>query len=137
MTWGRRFLRLRPFVRYLRQFEPNTELPDESVFGPAPGWLMPHIYREQEIVDLLAAARSMPPCGGLRSCTYETLFGLIAAAGLRLSEAVNLLDTDVDLEQGLLTVRKRSLPSRVCCRCIPPRSTRYAAIDSYAIGMSR
>lgn len=105
-TWARRLKRLRPFTRYLRQFEPCTEVPDEAVFGAPPGRLAPHIYREHEIVDLLAAARQLPPRGGLRPATYETLFGLIAVAGLRVSEAVALRDADVDLALGLLTIRQ-------------------------------
>ncbi len=105
-TWARRLKQLRPFTRYLCQFEPGTEVPDESIFGPIQERLTPHIYREQEIVDLLAAARTLRPPEGLRPATYETLFGLIAAAGLRVSEAVHLLETDVDLKLGLLTVRQ-------------------------------
>lgn len=128
ITWGQRFLRLRPFIRYLRQFEPQTEMPDESIFGPAPGWQMPHIYHEQEIVDLLAAARSLPPFGGLRPHTYEALFGLIAAAGLRVSEALNLLDTDVDLEQGLLTVRQTKFTKS---RLLPLHPTTVDALQRY------
>ena len=42
---------LRPFTRWLRQFEPRTEVPDESVFGPVPGRVAPHVYREEEIVS--------------------------------------------------------------------------------------
>jgi len=42
----------------------------------------------------------------LRGATYETLFGLIASSGLRVSEAVHLLDTDVDLKLGMLTIRQ-------------------------------
>lgn len=105
-TWARRLKLLRPFTRYLRQFEPRTEVPDESIFGPLQERLVPHIYCEQEIVDLLAAARTLGPHGGLRPATYETLFGLIASTGLRVSEAVGLLDTDVDLQRDLLTVRQ-------------------------------
>ncbi len=105
-TWARRLKQLRPFTRYLRQFEPRTEVPDEAIFGPLQERLTPHIYNEQEIVDLLAAARDLRPPDGLRPATYETLFGLIAAAGLRVSEAVHLLEADVDLKHGLLTVRK-------------------------------
>jgi integrase len=104
-TWARRLKLLRPFVRYLRQFDPRTEVPDESVFGPVPGRVAPHIYREDEIVELLAAARRLNP-PGLRPATFETLFGLIAAAGLRVSEALALLDADVDLSAGMLTVRQ-------------------------------
>ncbi len=105
-TWARRLKLLRPFTRYLRQFEPRTEVPDEAIFGPIQERLTPHIYSEQEIVDLLAAARALRPPGGLRPAAYETLFGLIATAGLRVSEAVHLLEMDVDLKLGLLTVRK-------------------------------
>lgn len=105
-TWARRFKLLRPFIRYLQQFEPATPMPDESVFGPVPGWQMPHIYQDQEIIDLLAAARHLGAEGSLRAATYETLFGLIASTGLRVSEATHLLDADVDLAQGLVTVRQ-------------------------------
>jgi integrase len=105
-TWARRLKVLRPFTRWLRQFEPRTEVPDASVFGPVPGRMAPHIYREAGIVELLAAARSLNPQGGLRPATFETLFGLIAAAGLRVSEALSLLDTDVDLSDGTLMVRQ-------------------------------
>jgi site-specific recombinase XerD len=62
-TSARRFKLLRPFARYLQQFEPETEVPDQSVFGPVPGWLMPHIYRDGEVADLLAAARALGRSG--------------------------------------------------------------------------
>ena len=104
-TWARRLKLLRPFARYLQQFEPRTEVPDEAIFGSIPGRLTPHIYAPQEIVALLAAARGLAPRGGLRPATYEALFGLIAATGLRVSEALHLLNSDVDLALGLLTVR--------------------------------
>lgn len=105
-TWARRLKVLRPFTRWLRQFEPRTEVPDASIFGPVPGRVAPHIYRETEIVELLAAARGLNPQGGLRPATYETLFGLIASTGLRVSEALSLLNTDVDLSDGTLMVRQ-------------------------------
>jgi len=105
-TWARRLKLLRPFARWLRQFEPRTAVPDESLFGPIPGRVAPHIYRDDEIEQLLAAARGLHPKGGLRPATYETLFGLIASTGLRVSEALALRDTDVDLSAGTLTIRQ-------------------------------
>ena len=48
-----------------RQFEPDTEVPEASIFGPEPGRVAPHIYRDDEIVDLLAAARRLGPAGSL------------------------------------------------------------------------
>ncbi len=106
-TWARRLKKLRPFCCYLQQFEPRTEVPDDSIFGRIGQRLAPHIYSEQEIIDLLAAARNLDSfIPGLRGATYETLFGLIASSGLRVSEAVHLLDTDVDLKSGMLTIRQ-------------------------------
>jgi integrase len=104
-TWARRLKLLRPFLRWLQQFEPRTEVPDDAVFGRIGGRTAPHIYTEQEIVDLLAAARHIGP-GALRGATYEALFGLLASTGLRVSEAVQLRDCDVDLKNGILTVRR-------------------------------
>lgn len=103
-TWARRLKKLRPFARYLQQFDPRTEVPDDTTFGRVGQRPAPHIYREQEIVELLAAARRLSP--DLRGATYEVLFGLLAATGLRISEAVHLLDTDVDLKLGMLSVRQ-------------------------------
>src|SRR3546814_7525173 len=52
--------------------------------------LTPHIYTGCEIVALLTAARRLPPAHTIRPATYETMLGLIAATGLRLSEATKL-----------------------------------------------
>lgn len=105
-TWARSWGRLRHFIRYLQQFEPDTEVPEASLFGPEPGRVSPHIYRDDEIDDLLAAARSLGPIGSLRPFTYETLFGLMASTGLRVSEAIHLRDEDVDLRRAMLTIRQ-------------------------------
>lgn len=105
--WARRLKNLRSFCRYLQQFEPRTEVPDDSIFGRIGQRLAPHIYSEQEIIDLLAAAHNLGSfIPGLRGATYETLFGLIASTGLRISEALHLLDLDVDLKSGMLTIRQ-------------------------------
>ena len=105
-TWAVRLAKVRHFARYLKQFEPDTEVPEESTFGPEPGRVAPHIFHEDEIVALLAAARRIGPQGSIRPATYETLFGLMASAGLRVSEAIHLRDADVDLKRGLMTVRQ-------------------------------
>ena len=62
-TWAARLARVRHFARYLKQFEPDTEVPDEAVFGPEAGRVAPHIFHEEEIVELLAAARQLGPPG--------------------------------------------------------------------------
>jgi integrase len=94
-TWAARLAIVRDFARYLRQFEPDTEIPEEPVFGPERARVAPHIFHEEEVVALLAAAHRLGPKGSVRPATYETLFGLMASTGLRISEAIHLRDADV------------------------------------------
>ncbi len=127
-TWAVRLARLRHFARYLKQFEPNTEVPEEMVFGPEPGRVTPHIFHEDEIVELLAAARRCGPQGSLRPVTYETLFGLMVSTGLRVSEAIHLCDADVDLKHGMLTIRQTKFAKS---RQLPIHSSTAAALARY------
>jgi integrase len=127
-TWARRLKKLRSFCRYLQQFDPRTEVPDDSIFGRIGQRLAPHIYSEQEIIDLLAAARHLGPSPGLRGVTYETLFGLIASTGLRVSEAAHLLDTDVDLKCGMLTIRQTKFAKS---RQVPMHPSTTEALRQY------
>jgi integrase len=62
------------------------------------------------------------------------IFGLIAAAGLRLSEALHLRCGDVDLEQGVLTVRNTKFRKS---RHVPVHPTVAAALNRYLAVRSR
>lgn len=127
-TWAARLAIIRHFARYLKQFEPDTEVPEEAVFGPEAGRVAPHIFHEQEVIDLLAAARQLGPPGSTRPATYETLFGLIASTGLRVSEALHLRDDDVDLKRGMLTIRQTKFAKS---RLLPVHPTTAAALATY------
>jgi len=105
-TWARRLKHLRSFARWLRQFEPLTEIPDHTIFGRIDERQAPHIFSEPEIVDLLAAARRLGPAMAPRGIVFETLFGLVASCGLRIGEALALRNADVDLRRGMLLIRK-------------------------------
>jgi integrase len=98
-------------------------VPDHAIFGSVAERVAPHICTEQEIADLSAAAHRLQP--PLRGTSYETRFGLLAAAGPRLSEAVHLLDQDVDLKAGLLQVRQTKFAKS---RQVPVHPTTLAAM---------
>ena len=125
---------LRPFTAWLRQFDPATEVPDKAVFGRVPGRMTPHVYREPKIVELLAAARLLGLVGGLRPAVMETLFGLIACTGLRISEALDLLDADVDLSAGVLTIRQSKFGKT---RLVPLHPSAVEALARYRALRSR
>ena len=64
----------------------------------------------------------------MRGSAYETLFGLLAATGLRVSEALHLLDADVDLRSGLLTVRRTKFAKS---RQVPLHPSTLEALRQY------
>jgi integrase len=106
ITWTRRADIIRPFAKFCARDELKTAIPPLDMFGRAYRRLTPHIYSDEEIADLLAAAGRLLPAGTLRPATYRTLFGLIAATGLRHSEALKLLCGDFDAAQNRLTIRQ-------------------------------
>ena len=106
ITWARRVEIIRPFAKFCAREEPQTFIPALDMFGPAHRRLTPHIYSDEEITDLLAVAGMLPPKGSLRPATFQALFGLYAATGLRCSEALKLLCSDFDAAQNRLTIRE-------------------------------
>ncbi|WP_042875951.1 tyrosine-type recombinase/integrase [Cupriavidus necator] len=129
ITAAKRIGVLRPFVRYLQQFEPATEVPPFKLLGPTHRRPVPHIFSNAEVEELLAAAGRLPPAGGLQPATYETLFGLLAATGMRISEALRLERADVMLEAGMLNVSKSKCRRS---RLVPLHETTIAALQRYA-----
>jgi len=127
-SWSIRLVDVRCFAQHLAHFDPLTEvLPSDAVL-PARR-TKPYIYSEVEIQALLAAALSLPLAGALRRRTYNCLFGLIAVTGLRHSEALGLLRTDVDLDQGILTIRETKFGKS---RLVPLHATTLAVLSDYA-----
>ena len=128
ITSARRIEVIRPFAKYCARIDPATNIPDRDIFGPAHRRLTPHIYTENEIENLLAAAADLPPKNSLRSSTYTTFFGLIASTGLRFSEAHNLCCNDFDRARGLLKIRQTKFRKD---RLVPMHPTAVEALNRY------
>jgi integrase len=97
----------RGFAQWLSARDPRTEVPPLGLIpAPGPRRRPPHIYKPGQIAALLAAAGRLPSAYGLRARTWQTLYGLIAVTGMRLNEALQLEVRDVDLDRGLLHVRR-------------------------------
>ena len=103
ITWAHRLGAARGFARYLKTIDPATEIPPTGIWPSVTPRPQPWIWAGGDIGRLLAATRALRP--SLRAATYETLFGLIAATGLRLGEAIALDRADADLDSGTLTIR--------------------------------
>ena len=103
-------------------------MPPPFILGHGHRRLAPHIYTDQEIGDLLTLSDRMTPPGGLRPMTYKTFFGLIAATGLRISEALNLQVKDIDLPMATLTVRRTKFHKS---RCLALHASVVRALSDY------
>ena len=134
MTWARRLEIVRPFARYVRQFDPATEVPPAGLLGRAHRRLAPHVYTEKEIIALIREARRLSPARGLRPDTIATLIGLLAATGLRVSEALHLQRDDVEIDAALLQIRT----TKFCkSRLVPLHATTVSALRQYALSYSK
>ncbi|MEJ0008837.1 MAG: tyrosine-type recombinase/integrase [Steroidobacteraceae bacterium] len=134
LTAARRIEVLRGFARYCQTFDPATEIPPLSLFGPGHRRLTPHIFTDRELCSLVKAAACLNPPGGLRGPTCSTIFGLIASTGLRISEATGLRRIDVDLDQGLLHIQNTKFGKS---RLVPLHPTSVKAMQHYVLRRER
>ena len=100
--WAQRLTIVRCFARHWSATDPRTQIPPWGLLPHRSKRARPYLYGDEEVQQLLQAARRLD---GLRGLTYYCLFGLLCVTGMRLSEALNLRSVDVDLAAGVLTVR--------------------------------
>jgi integrase len=121
-----RFEVVRRFARLVHVEDPRHEIPPQGVFGGRPRRRTPYIFSSSEIRALLEGAAELGPCHSLRPRAYVTLLGLIAATGLRISEALALRLGDIT-GAGLLIRESKFRKSRL----VPLHPTTRAALDAY------
>lgn len=131
---GRRLDCIRPFARARAAVDPANEVPPRSLVGPPRRRPVHHIYTDAQVAALIATARALGPDRSLRGPTYGTLFGLLAATGLRVSEALRLTQTDVDLRDSVLHIRATKFRKS---RLVPLHPTTTAALGSYVVQRDR
>ena len=114
------------FAQYLHVEDPRHELPPPNHFGYRKTRRVPRIYSPDEITALILAATRLPSPGSLQPRTYAALISLLAATGLRISEALHLLVSDVTGE-GLLIRRTKFQKTRL----VPLHETAVVGLGSY------
>ena len=128
-TWCARLTTVRGFARYYAGIDPRTEVPPMGLVSYRKPRAKPYLYSEDEIRRLMAAAKALTPSNGLRGSTYCCLFGLLTVTGMRISEALALTRNDVDLQNGLLTIRGAKFGKS---RLIPLHASSRRALARYA-----
>lgn len=125
----RRLGMVRRFADHARAEDPEHETVPRGVFSNNKYRRhFPYIFSSEEVLQLLRATHHLRPRGSLRPLTYYTLFGLLAAAGLRISEAMHLVLGDITTD-GLLVRKTKFRKSRL----LPLSETTEAALKRYLL----
>ena len=137
--WAARLRVVRRFALHLSGLDERTEVPPLGLLPFRAKRRQPYLYTETEIAMLMTAARQLRarngvPENGMRGKTLSTFIGLLAVTGVRPGEATALDDRDIDLRDGILTIREtKGRQSRL----VPVQPSTIRALRGYAQSRDR
>jgi len=126
---GNRLGMVRRFAKYVSARDARTEVPAQKLLPCHIRRRPPHLYREQEVLQLIVAARRIAPGDKLKGATLGTLLGLLATTGMRVGEALALDREDVDLKRNLLIIRRAKGNKS---RWVPVHPSTRQVLEDYA-----
>jgi integrase len=121
---------VKQFAEHVAWFDPATEVPmlDGRPYGSHRP--RPLIFTNEQSGALLAAAGRLTP--RVRAASWQTLLGLLTVTGLRISEARNLNDDDITVDEsnggGWVRVTDTKFGKS---RFVPLHATTLTAIRKY------
>ena len=122
-TLGRKVACLRSFYRHLRREEIIAHDPTADLRGPRKTQRLPRVLSRHEVARLLAEPRGGEP----RALRDRALLEVMYACGLRVSEAIGLEVSDVDLQERILRARGKGSKERL----VPIGRQAVAALRAY------
>jgi len=108
-TLGRKVACLRSFYRHLRREGAIEHDPTAELRGPRKSQRLPRVLSRQEVARLLREPKGTEPLALRDRALLEVMY----ACGLRVSEAIGLDVTDVDLDEGMLRARGKGSKERL------------------------
>jgi len=118
-TQQRRIILVRQLARLMIRLGYAAYLPPNGI-GPRRSFVFsPRILTHAEMHRIIAAVDALPPSprSPLRHLILPEVFRLLYGCGFRLSEVLTLKTEDVDLQQGVITVRQGKFGKD---RLVPP-----------------
>ncbi len=119
---------VRGFARYCSAFDARSEVPPSGLLPFPHQRPSPYFFTDENIEHLLQGAQRWPATDGLTNHTYHCLFGLLSVSGLRIGEALGLAVDDVDLDDGILTIRSSKFGKS---RLVPLHASTISVLVSY------
>jgi integrase len=127
--WAARLGMVRRFAIWYSAIDPRTEIPSVHLLPFRRRRKPPHIYSDQEIQRIFRRTQQLRSPKKLRARTFTTLFGLLLATGMRVNEVLSLDRSDVDLDHGILHIRRTKFRKS---RYVPVHPTTVIALKKYA-----
>ena len=134
VTVASRLRMVRVFAQWRQAIDSRTKVPPADLVHAHYRRKRPHLYRDEEVGQLIRAARLLPSAGGLKGLTYTTLFGLLAVTGMRVSEAIALDCADTNLDDGVLVIRRTKFRKS---RLVPVHASTREILKDYAAKRDR
>ena len=126
--WAQRLTAVRGFATWLHSFDPRTEIPPKGILSGYYRRSSPYIFTKEEIDRVMAEIDHRRSHKDLRNLTIRTILGLLAATGLRPGEAMALDAADVDLQNGILSIRNTKFGKS---RLVPVDESTRIALSAY------
>jgi integrase/recombinase XerC len=106
---SRRLASLRTFYKFAQREGLAESNPAKPLRNPRRDRKLPHFLSTDELGKLLDSPPATTPMGLRDRAILETMY----SAGLRVSEAVGINDTDLDLSEGLVRIRGKGRRERL------------------------
>ena len=120
---------IRGFAAAVHAEDPRHEVPSADYFGKRETRRKPpNLLSPEQIERIMEAALALPPAGSITPLTFHYILGLLASTGLRRSEAINLLLTDITPDG--LHIRNTKFGGN---RLVPLDDSVCRAIDEYLL----
>lgn len=135
-TVQRRIVLVRQLARLMIRLGHTAYLPPEGI-GPHRSYqFSPRIFTRAEVQKIIQAVDAISPGSRspLRHIILPEVFRLLYGCGFRLSEVLMLKVRDVDLQQGVITVRQGKFGKD---RLVPPAIDMVERLRRYADAMSQ
>lgn len=126
---ARRYLVVRHFSEYLATYDARVPRLDPKAIFRSAQQPPPYIFTDAELEQLLAVTTKIPKRHPVSNLALRTMIGLAASTGLRLREVIALDRADVDLDTGILLIRRSKFDKD---RLVPIHCTTLDVLRVYA-----
>jgi site-specific recombinase XerD len=125
---------VRQFAQFMCRLGYPADVPDGRLAPRNAAGFAPRILRHAEVVAILSAVDQLAPTAQtpLRHLVMPEIFRLLYGCGFRVSELLRLRVADVDLDQGIITVREGKFGKD---RLVPPAVPLVKRLQQYAAGL--